>query len=67
MFLIQGGDCSTQLGEAVGLFAAGVLIASNGGGLIGVTIGICALILAGATALGYYDGKKDCIPPPCTD
>jgi hypothetical protein len=39
----------------------------NGGGLIGITVGICALILAGATALGYYDGKKDCIPPPCTD
>jgi len=28
---IHGGDCSTEVGEAVGLFAAGVLIAATGG------------------------------------
>lgn len=39
MFLIQGGDCSTQLGEAVGLFAAGVLIASTGG-LGAIAVGV---------------------------
>jgi len=36
----------------------------NGGG-IGVALGIAGLILTGAAALGYYDGKKDCMPPPC--
>lgn len=39
----------------------------NGGGLIGIAIGITGLVLACATALGYYDGKKDCLPPPCTE
>lgn len=38
-----------------------------GGGLIGIAIGVAGLVLAGATALGYYDGKEDCIPPPCTE
>lgn len=37
----------------------------NGGGFIALTIGIAGLVLTGAAALGYYDGKKDCIPPPC--
>lgn len=36
-----------------------------GGGVIGVAVGIAALVLVGATALGYYDGKKNCMPPPC--
>ena len=39
----------------------------NGGGLIGIAIGVAALVIACATALGYYDGKKDCMPPPCTE
>jgi hypothetical protein len=39
----------------------------NGGGLVGLAIGVTGLVLACATALGYYNGKKDCIPPPCTD
>lgn len=39
----------------------------NGGGLIGIAIGVAGLVIAGATALGYYDGKEDCIPPPCTE
>jgi len=37
-----------------------------GGGWIGVVIGICSLVIAGAAAKGYYDGKMDCDPPPCT-
>lgn len=40
---------------------------TNGGGLIGLAIGVTGLVLACATALGYYNGKKDCMPPPCTD
>lgn len=39
----------------------------NGGGLIGIAIGVAGLVIAGATALGYYDGKEDCMPPPCTE
>lgn len=41
----------------------------NGGGFVVGTIGaVCAvagLALAGAAALGYADGKGDCMPPPC--
>lgn len=39
----------------------------NGGSLIGIAIGVAGLVIAGATALGYYDGKEDCMPPPCTE
>ncbi|MCC5904985.1 MAG: class IIb bacteriocin, lactobin A/cerein 7B family [Balneolaceae bacterium] len=35
------------------------------GGVIGAVVGIAGLVLAGATALGYYDAKRNCIPPPC--
>lgn len=39
----------------------------NGGGWQGLVIGAAALIIAGAAAVGYYDGKADCPPPPCED
>lgn len=35
------------------------------GGLIGTVCAIAGLALAGAATLGYYNGKKDCMPPPC--
>lgn len=38
-----------------------------GGGLLGIVIGVAGLALACATALGYYNGKQDCMPPPCTE
>ncbi len=36
------------------------------GGIIGTVCAIASLALAGAAALGYYHGKQDCPPPPCT-
>lgn len=41
------------------------LIKIKGGGIISATVGIAVLVLSGATALGYYDAKKNCMPPPC--
>ncbi len=37
----------------------------NGGGWGSAIIGAAALIIAAAAAIGYYDGKEDCLPPPC--
>lgn len=39
----------------------------NGGGWAGIAIGVAGLLIAGAAAVGYYDGKTDCPPPPCED
>ncbi len=35
------------------------------GGWIGIAIGVFGLVLTSAAAKGYYDGKNDCMPPPC--
>jgi hypothetical protein len=37
----------------------------TGGGWPSVLLGAAALIVTCAAALGYYDGKQDCLPPPC--
>jgi len=39
-----------------------------GGGIlaaIGVAAAIAAVGYSGAYFAGYYDGKEDCLPPPC--
>lgn len=37
----------------------------DGGTWLGAVFGAAAVLVVAAHALGYYDGKADCPPPPC--
>jgi lactobin A/cerein 7B family class IIb bacteriocin len=37
------------------------------GGIIGTACAIVGLALTATVAYGYYEGKQDCPPPPCTE